>query len=120
MNTEISAEVGSLRVRKLNHLSPTLATWVRRFYKLESDKLTFVPDLPIASNTVLEGWNLSSIARVNVVQVFSKMEDMEESNRIVKEVTSWFNWWLVAMQGLANSTKPEDVVKVHCLFIAGG
>ena len=52
-------------------------------------------------------------------QVVSEMDDLEASSKPVLEVASWLNWWVVADCDLTNSTKPNSVARVRCLFIIG-
>ena len=47
------------------------------------------------------------------------MDDLEASSKPVLEVASWLNWWVVADCDLTNSTKPNSVARVRCLFIIG-
>ena len=49
--------------------------------------------------------------------VASEIEDFEASSESIVEVPSWLDWRLVMVQSLANSTEPNGISKVHCLFI---
>ena len=60
-----------------------------------------------------------SVARADIMLVSYEIEEFEAAFKSLIEMPSWHDWWMVTVVGLAISSQPEDVTKVHCLFMAG-
>ena len=73
-------------------------------------------DLPTVASSLIKGHSLPSVAKVNITIVTRELEDFEASSRTAIEISSWLDLWLVAVEGLANPTKANYMVKVHCFF----
>ena len=86
---------------------------------LEEEKRNPVLALPIVINSLTDGCSFSMVARTEVKLLTSKMEDFEDSRKLLLEFASWLDWWLVTVWGLSNSTKLDDMAKIYCLFITG-
>ena len=61
---QISSDAGSLHVRKLNRIILCPNSKARRFYKLKDDVTPPILELPAAASSLLEGKQLTSVARM--------------------------------------------------------
>ena len=68
----------------------------------------------------MEDCSLSCMTRSIVALAESKMENFQACGKSVLEVSSCLDWWLVAIWGFSSSTKPNNMVKLHLLFITRG